>query len=208
VLEALVLDGDGDSRSALVALVGLARFETVAAGSLDEARRRLGERLIDVALVDLTLAGRDSTSSERRLSRSIPMTTAGPANGIARSLTKAVGEYASSARIASRTESARATFSPACAKRAPIASRLSGSSSTTRTHGDGESSEARSPVLLPVSLWLEIACIASLAEAPHPWFNAAGPCLPGSRRRSAQSPESAPSPSRRATRDQTLGSLS
>jgi DNA-binding NtrC family response regulator len=55
LLEALVLDDDRESRSALVALVGLAGFETVAAGSLDEARRRLGERLIDVALVDLTL---------------------------------------------------------------------------------------------------------------------------------------------------------
>jgi two-component system, NtrC family, response regulator HydG len=55
LLEALVLDDDAESRSALVALVGLAGFETVAAGSLDEARRRLGERLIDVALVDLSL---------------------------------------------------------------------------------------------------------------------------------------------------------
>ncbi|HSD11784.1 MAG TPA: sigma-54 dependent transcriptional regulator [Candidatus Binatia bacterium] len=55
MLEALVLDDDAESRSALAALVGLAGFETVAAGSLGEARRRLGERLIDVALVDLTL---------------------------------------------------------------------------------------------------------------------------------------------------------
>ena len=55
MLEALVLDDDAESRSALAALVGLAGFETVVAGSLDEARRCLGERSIDVALVDLTL---------------------------------------------------------------------------------------------------------------------------------------------------------
>jgi two-component system response regulator AtoC len=55
VLEALVLDDEGESRSALSALVGLAGFETISAGSLGEARRRLGEHAIDVALVDLRL---------------------------------------------------------------------------------------------------------------------------------------------------------
>jgi two-component system, NtrC family, response regulator HydG len=55
VLEALVLDDEGESRSALSALVGLAGFETISAGSLEEARRRLGEHVIDVALVDLRL---------------------------------------------------------------------------------------------------------------------------------------------------------
>jgi two-component system response regulator AtoC len=55
VLEALILDDDVESRSALAALVDLAGFETITAGSLEEARRRLGEHVIDVALVDLTL---------------------------------------------------------------------------------------------------------------------------------------------------------
>ena len=55
MLEALILDDEADSRSALAALVGLEGFETLTAGSLDEARKRLGEHVIDVALVDLTL---------------------------------------------------------------------------------------------------------------------------------------------------------
>jgi two-component system response regulator AtoC len=55
MLEALILDDEADSRSALAALVGLEGFETVTAGSLDEARKCLGEHVIDVALVDLTL---------------------------------------------------------------------------------------------------------------------------------------------------------
>ena len=55
MLEALILDDDVESRSALAALVDLAGFETITAGSLEEARRRLGEHVIDVALVDLTL---------------------------------------------------------------------------------------------------------------------------------------------------------
>ena len=55
MLEALILDDDVESRSALAALVDLAGFETITAGSLEEARQRLGEHVIDVALVDLTL---------------------------------------------------------------------------------------------------------------------------------------------------------
>jgi len=72
VLEALILDDDVESRSALAALVDLAGFETITAGSLEEARRRLGEHVIDVALVDLTLPDGSGLDIVRELQERSP----------------------------------------------------------------------------------------------------------------------------------------
>jgi len=72
VLEALILDDDVESRSALAALVDLAGFETITAGSLEEARQRLGEHSVDVALVDLTLPDGSGLDIVRELQERSP----------------------------------------------------------------------------------------------------------------------------------------
>ena len=72
MLEALILDDDVESRSALAALVDLAGFETITAGSLEEARQRLGEHSVDVALVDLTLPDGSGLDIVRELQERSP----------------------------------------------------------------------------------------------------------------------------------------